>query len=91
MDAKTTIYQILTMYTALYTIRDAVTLAASEELANSYVEGLSAIDVCDVQLECSLTAQDSAFVRQYREMRTRHHVRSMLHEQCVNHRVQWHT
>lgn len=50
----------------------------SEELANSYVEGLSAID-------------DSAFVRQYREMRTRHHVRSMLHEQCVNHRVQWHT
>jgi len=63
----------------------------SEELANSYVEGLSAIDVCDVQLECSLTAQDSAFVRQYREMRTRHHVRSMLHEQCVNHRVQWHT
>ncbi|EDP44014.1 hypothetical protein MGL_1411 [Malassezia globosa CBS 7966] len=33
MDAKTMIYQILTMYTALYTIRDAVTLAASCESA----------------------------------------------------------
>ena len=37
-----------------------------------------------------LTKQDTVFVRQYLDLRTRHHVRSMLQEQCAQRRVQWH-
>lgn len=58
----------------------------SEDLANAFVEGLSHDDV-----RLHTLTQDTAFVRQYRDMRTRHHLRRMLHEQCAQRRVQWRT